>query len=158
MEKSLVRREIQEIRDAIEAFKAAVEAGEVTTASQAMAFPQSCGDTVSYAQAGRRVMKVPIIVLAAAAIGLGSTASADPYKDLAAQGYRWVAVDGPYACPSKDDLREIVKHRGRDCFPQLGSGRTFTYSQVGAQKKTAWRKLYLLAASQLNLREKFLGI
>ena len=56
-------------------------------------------------------MRVPIIVLAAAAIGLGSTASADPYKDLAAQGYRWVAVDGPYACPSKDDLREIVKHR-----------------------------------------------
>src|SRR6266404_4219155 len=61
--------------------------------------------------AGRRFMRVPIIVLAAAAVGLGSTASADPYKDLAAQGYRWVAVDGPYACPSKDDLREITKHR-----------------------------------------------
>ena len=56
-------------------------------------------------------MRVPTIVLAAAAVGLGSTASADPYKDLAAQGYRWVAVDGPYACPSKDDLREITKHR-----------------------------------------------
>ena len=56
-------------------------------------------------------MRVPIIVLAAAAIGLGSTASADPYKDLAAQGYRWVAVDGPYACPWKDDLLEITKHR-----------------------------------------------
>ena len=56
-------------------------------------------------------MKVPTIVLAAAAVGLGFTASADPYKDLAAQGYRWVAVDGPYACPSKDDLREITRHR-----------------------------------------------
>jgi hypothetical protein len=56
-------------------------------------------------------MRVPIIVLAAAAVGLGSTASADPYKDLAAQGYRWVIVDGPYACPSKDDLREITRHR-----------------------------------------------
>ena len=56
-------------------------------------------------------MKVPIIVLAAAAVGLCSTASADPNKDLAAQGYRWVAVDGPYACPSKDDLLEITKHR-----------------------------------------------
>jgi len=31
-------------------------------------------------------------------------------------------------------------------------------SVVGAQKKTAWGKLYLLADSQLNLREKFLGI
>ena len=30
--------------------------------------------------------------------------------------------------------------------------------QVGAQNKTAWRRLYLLAASQLNLREKLLGI
>ncbi len=66
---------------------------------------------VSHAQAGRGFMRVPTIVLAAAAVGLGSTASADPYKDFAAQGYRWVAVDGPYACPSKDDLLEITKHR-----------------------------------------------
>jgi hypothetical protein len=56
-------------------------------------------------------MRVPTIVLAAAAVGLGPTASADPYKDLAAQGYRWVIVDGPYACPSKDDLREITRRR-----------------------------------------------
>src|SRR5258708_23441492 len=56
-------------------------------------------------------MRISTIVLAAAAVGLGSTASADPYKDLAAQGYRWVIVDGPYACPSKDDLREITRHR-----------------------------------------------
>ena len=25
-------------------------------------------------------------------------------------GYRWVSVDGPYACRSKDDLREISRH------------------------------------------------
>ena len=56
-------------------------------------------------------MKVPTIVLAAAAVGLGSTASADPYKDLATQGYRWVIVDGPYACLSKDDVRKIAGHR-----------------------------------------------
>ena len=60
---------------------------------------------------GRRFMRVPIILLAAAAFGLGSTASADPYKDYTAQGYRWVAVDGPYACPSKGDLQEITRHR-----------------------------------------------
>jgi len=52
-----------------------------------------------------------LIVLAAVAAGLASTALADPYKDLAAQGYRWVSVDGPYACRSKDDLRKITKHR-----------------------------------------------
>jgi hypothetical protein len=56
-------------------------------------------------------MRVPTIVLAVAAVGLGFTASADPNKDLTAQGYRWVAVDGPYACPSKDDLQEITRHR-----------------------------------------------
>ena len=52
-----------------------------------------------------------MMVLAAVAVALGSTASADPYKDFTAQGYRWVAVDGPYACPSKADLQEITSHR-----------------------------------------------
>ena len=33
------------------------------------------------------------------------------YEDLAAKGDRWVSVDGPYGCPSKDDLRQITKHR-----------------------------------------------
>ena len=56
-------------------------------------------------------MRVPTIFLAAVAVGMASMASADPYKDLVAQGYRWVAVDGPYACPSKDDLRKITRHR-----------------------------------------------
>jgi hypothetical protein len=56
-------------------------------------------------------MKVLTIILAAVAAGLAPTALADPYKDLAAQGYRWVSVDGPYACRSKDDLREISRHR-----------------------------------------------
>ena len=50
------------------------------------------------------------IILAAVAAGPGPAALADPYKDLAAQGYRWVSVDGPYACRSKDDLREISRH------------------------------------------------
>ena len=56
-------------------------------------------------------MRVLTIILATLAAGLAPTALADPYKDLAAQGYRWVSVDGPYACPSKDDLRKITKHR-----------------------------------------------
>jgi hypothetical protein len=55
-------------------------------------------------------MRALIMILAAVA-GLASTALADPYKELAAQGYRWVSVDGPYACRSKDDLRKITEHR-----------------------------------------------
>jgi hypothetical protein len=56
-------------------------------------------------------MRVLTIIVAAVAAGLGPTASADPYNELAAQGYRWVIVDGPYACPSRDDLRELSRHR-----------------------------------------------
>jgi len=56
-------------------------------------------------------MKVLTIILAAVIPGLAPTALADTYKDLAAQGYRWVSVDGPYACRSKDDLGRITKHR-----------------------------------------------
>ncbi|MBV8213557.1 MAG: hypothetical protein JOZ08_10095 [Verrucomicrobia bacterium] len=56
-------------------------------------------------------MRVLTIILVAVAAGLAPTALADPYKELAAQGYRWVSVDGPYACRSKDDLRKVTKHR-----------------------------------------------
>ena len=56
-------------------------------------------------------MRVLTIILAAVAVGLNPTALADPYKDLATQGYRWVSVDGPYACRSRDDLRVISKQR-----------------------------------------------
>ena len=54
-------------------------------------------------------MNARIILLAAAvAVGLASPALADKYDDLTRQGYRWVTVDGPLACVSKDDLRQMV--------------------------------------------------
>jgi hypothetical protein len=31
-----------------------------------------------------------------------------PVKDLVAKGYRWVAVNGPYACPTEQDVRQIT--------------------------------------------------
>ena len=34
------------------------------------------------------------------------------YDDLLKQGYRWVTVDGPYACVSVDDLRKITRGGG----------------------------------------------
>ena len=36
------------------------------------------------------------------------------YNDLVAQGYRWATVDGPYASPTKDDLRQILKGYSED--------------------------------------------
>jgi hypothetical protein len=34
-----------------------------------------------------------------------------PVKDLAAKGYRWVTVDGPYACASEAEVRKITSSR-----------------------------------------------
>ena len=39
--------------------------------------------------------------MAAVSLGLTCTAFADNYSDLAAQGYLWATVDGPYACTKR---------------------------------------------------------
>jgi hypothetical protein len=55
-------------------------------------------------------MKVlAILSVTAAVIGLMAAGLTANYDDLAAKGYRWVTVDGPYGCPSKDDLQQIIK-------------------------------------------------
>ena len=57
-------------------------------------------------------MKITTILsVACAAVELTSVGLAASYDELAAKGYRWVTVDGPYGCPSKDDLRQITKNR-----------------------------------------------
>ena len=49
-----------------------------------------------------------ILSVATVAIGLVSAGLTANYDDLIKQGYRWVTVDGPLACVSKDDLRQMV--------------------------------------------------
>ncbi len=56
-----------------------------------------------------KVLKILYIVTVA--IWLIPGALADKYDDLAAKGYRWVTVDGPYGYFSRDDLRQIGIHR-----------------------------------------------
>jgi hypothetical protein len=51
-----------------------------------------------------------IFAVAAAAITLTSGALGDEYRDLVAEGYRWVTADGLYACVSKDDVRQMVNN------------------------------------------------
>jgi hypothetical protein len=49
--------------------------------------------------------------IAALVIGMQTTAlSSNNYEDLVAEGYRWAKIDGPYACPTKEDLREITSN------------------------------------------------
>ena len=55
-------------------------------------------------------MKLAISVLTAVSLGLIWTARADQYGDLAAKGYRWVIVNGPYACTSEEDVQRITTH------------------------------------------------
>jgi hypothetical protein len=55
-------------------------------------------------------MKVPTLISLAAAVLLTSRGFSAPYDHFAAKGYRWVTTNGPYACPSKDALRQIIRH------------------------------------------------
>jgi hypothetical protein len=55
-------------------------------------------------------MKLRILALTAVSLGLATQAFADNYSDLAEQGYRWVAVNGPYACTSEKEVRRILDH------------------------------------------------
>ena len=49
-----------------------------------------------------------ILSVAAVAVGLVSAGLGANYDDMIRQGYRWVTVDGPLACVSKNDLRQMV--------------------------------------------------
>jgi hypothetical protein len=54
--------------------------------------------------------KFRILVIAMAGFGLACTAFAADYKYLAGEGYRWVTVDGPYACSTEQVLKRITTH------------------------------------------------
>src|SRR4030088_623466 len=56
-------------------------------------------------------MKISTILsVAAATAALISTGLSANYDDIIEKGYRWVDVDGPYACPIKHDLQQITKN------------------------------------------------
>jgi hypothetical protein len=63
---------------------------------------------------GRRLLLLGparILGLAIFAVGLTCTAVAADYKDLVAEGYRWVTVDGPFACKTEPEVQRITNHR-----------------------------------------------
>jgi hypothetical protein len=55
-------------------------------------------------------MNAQTVVFGAIVFGLASAALSSNDPKPAADEYRWIVVDGPYACPSKEDLRQITKH------------------------------------------------
>jgi hypothetical protein len=65
----------------------------------------------------RILMKLSI---AALLIGMQATAlSSNNYEDLAAEGYRWVNIDGPYASKFEDDAQRLSNNPTRDIKLQL---------------------------------------
>jgi hypothetical protein len=64
-------------------------------------------------------MKIPTLLSVAIVVLLTSRGFAAPYNDLATKGYRWVNTNGPYACPSRDDLREIIQHHTDEAEIQM---------------------------------------
>jgi hypothetical protein len=56
-------------------------------------------------------MKLLISFMTAVSLGLTCTVlGGDNYSALAAQGYRWVTVNGPYACTTEQDAKRIAAH------------------------------------------------
>ena len=58
-------------------------------------------------------MKVAIM-LSVVMVVVGFARIVANYDNLAAEGYRWVTTDGPYACLSKDDLKPHGSDRAAD--------------------------------------------
>jgi hypothetical protein len=56
-------------------------------------------------------MKIAILFVIAASLALIGNALADDPGTLVAQGYRWVNVNGPYACTAEQDVQRLVDHR-----------------------------------------------
>ncbi|HEX3443980.1 MAG TPA: hypothetical protein VHS80_04630 [Chthoniobacterales bacterium] len=56
-------------------------------------------------------MNSRILGCAALAVGLTCTGIAADQRELVAEGYRWVKIDGPYACTTEQEVQRITNHR-----------------------------------------------
>jgi hypothetical protein len=56
-------------------------------------------------------MKFRISVFATFCLSLLCIASAEDYEGPAGKGYRWVTVNGPYACTTEQEVRRITNNR-----------------------------------------------
>jgi hypothetical protein len=55
-------------------------------------------------------MNAQTVIFGALVFGLASAALSINDAKPAANEYRWIVADGPYASPSKGDLRQITKY------------------------------------------------
>jgi hypothetical protein len=69
------------------------------------------GPGCSSARQREFMKRTTVLLVTLIAFGLASSGLAANHDDFAAKGYRWVTVDGPYGCPSRDDLQKITRDR-----------------------------------------------
>jgi hypothetical protein len=53
-------------------------------------------------------MNIRSLVIYIISLALASSAWANDNKDFVAEGYRWVAVDGPFACPTEQEVKQVT--------------------------------------------------
>jgi hypothetical protein len=53
-------------------------------------------------------VKIKLLVFTLFGFSLTCAAWADDNRDLVAKGYRWVTVNGPYACPTEPEVRHVT--------------------------------------------------
>jgi hypothetical protein len=76
-------------------------------------------------------MNAKAVIFGAIFCGLASTAFTFNDINPGTKDYRWIAVDGPYACPSKEDVLLIVKHHTDQTELQMTDGLRAYYLVSG---------------------------
>jgi hypothetical protein len=56
-------------------------------------------------------VKLNIAIIYAVSVGLTCSAPGADYSALAANGYRWVTIHGPYASTTEQDVKRLTDHR-----------------------------------------------
>ena len=58
--------------------------------------------------------RTKVLLVTVATAVLTATGWAANYEALVKEGYRWAAADGPFACPAKGDVQQMVSHAEDD--------------------------------------------
>jgi hypothetical protein len=76
-------------------------------------------------------MKLAISIMTAVSLGLACTALADNYGTLAAKGYRWVTVHGPYGIIETPENSGLMPSVDTAIVPTLTDKSTARTGQNG---------------------------
>jgi hypothetical protein len=77
-------------------------------------------------------MKLRMLLFTAVSFGLTDAALAINYANLATKGYRWVTVNGPYACTTEQEVQQITSHRTDATETQMSRNLQAYYLIPGA--------------------------